>query len=118
MAICKKCGVAHDVEEAGGHDLIEAQKVLLCECREHPDDEFCAQVLANERLANGKMGLMLSQYKGRISAHITFDYSDGHKESFIISREELERIVIKGLSAGYTIDKQGRERVPHVRMND
>lgn len=43
---CKKCGVIHDVDAAGGHDLIEADKVLRCECADHPDDEFCRQVLA------------------------------------------------------------------------
>jgi hypothetical protein len=43
--VCEKCGVIHDVELAGGHDLIESDKVLRCECADHPDDEFCREVL-------------------------------------------------------------------------
>lgn len=43
--VCPKCGVIHDVDAAGGHDLIEADKVLKCECADHPDDEFCRIVL-------------------------------------------------------------------------
>ena len=42
---CTKCGIIHDVEKAGGHDLLEAEAVARCECEEHPDDEFCQQLL-------------------------------------------------------------------------
>ena len=42
---CLKCGVIHDVEKAGGHDLLEAEKVALCECEDFPDDEYCQQLL-------------------------------------------------------------------------
>ena len=42
---CKKCGEIHDVEEAGGHDLIQAEKILVCECEKFPEDEFCQQIL-------------------------------------------------------------------------
>jgi hypothetical protein len=45
---CTKCGVIHDVEQAGGHDLIQADKVARCECAEHPDDEYCQQILGTE----------------------------------------------------------------------
>lgn len=48
--VCEKCGEIHDVEKAGGHDLIQANKVLLCECSEHPDDEYCKEVLKNEEV--------------------------------------------------------------------
>jgi len=44
---CPKCGVIHDVNLAGGHDLIEANAVLICECKDHPEDEFCKEVLKN-----------------------------------------------------------------------
>jgi len=46
---CQKCNVIHDVEAAGGHDIIEAQTVALCECAEYPDDEYCKQILDAEK---------------------------------------------------------------------
>lgn len=46
---CPKCGVIHDVDEAGGHDMIEAETVAICECREFPDDEYCKELLKGEK---------------------------------------------------------------------
>lgn len=45
---CKKCGEIHDVEKAGGHDLLQAERVAICECREHPDDEYCQDILKDK----------------------------------------------------------------------
>jgi hypothetical protein len=43
--ICGKCGEIHDVEKANGHDLIQAQRIAICECKEFPDDEYCQMIL-------------------------------------------------------------------------
>lgn len=44
-ATCTKCDEIHDVELAGGHDLLQAERVAICECSEHPDDEYCQTIL-------------------------------------------------------------------------
>ena len=46
---CPKCNEIHDVEKAGGHDLLQAERIAICECEDHPEDEFCKQILKGNK---------------------------------------------------------------------
>jgi|TARA_Y100000310_G_scaffold213575_1_gene214510 hypothetical protein len=48
--ICDECGEIHDVEKANGHDLLQAQRIAICECKEFPNDEYCREILKEKEV--------------------------------------------------------------------